>query len=299
MFFKEYNMQKLVSVVGTTASGKSDLGIVLARHFNGEIVSCDSRQVYKGLDLGTGKVTKEEQELAPHHLIDIINPNDYFSASDYQKLAYKSINDILQRGKKAFLVGGTGLYSRAVCEGFNMGEEEVDEELRARINGMTKEEVEEEMRSYGLEIPEGISPRHLSRRLEKAIKGVKQQENKPLYEVLQLVLVPEREELYKRIEIRLDKRLQLGMVEEVKRLKEQGATEEFLEGLGLEYRYTNRYLNGWYSYEDYRAELLKEIRHFAKRQITWFKKEKNAVWLDFNGDYEKQAIELCQKFYNE
>ena len=289
-------MEKLISVVGTTASGKSDLGIVLANKFNGEIVSCDSRQVFKGLDLGTGKVTKEEQEMAVHHLIDIINPNDYFSVSEYQKLAYNAINGIHARGKNAFLVGGTGLYSRAVCEGFNMGEEQVDEELRARINTLSKEEIESELIKLGHEIPEGISPRHLARRLEKAYKGVSQKESQPLYEVMQLVLVYPREELYKRIEIRLDKRLEAGMVEEVKRLKEQGATEQFLEGLGLEYRYTNRYLNGVYTYEDYRAELLKEIRHFAKRQITWFKKEKNAVWLDMTGDFTAQAIQLCTNF---
>ncbi len=291
-------MQKLVSVVGTTASGKSDLGIVLANKFDGEIVSCDSRQVFKGLDLGTGKVTKEEQKMAVHHLIDIIEPNDYFSVSDYQKLAYNAINDIHSRNKRAFLVGGTGLYSRAVCEGFNMGEEEVDEELRARINLMTKEEIEQELISLGQEVPEGISPRHLSRRLEKAHKGVFHKESVALYDVMQLVLVYPREELYKRIEIRLDKRLEMGMVDEVKRLKEQGATNEFLEGLGLEYRYTNRYLNGVYTFEDYRAELLKEIRHFAKRQITWFKKEKNAVWLDMTGDFTAQAISLCEQFYN-
>ena len=291
-------MQKLVSVIGTTASGKSDLGIVLAQKFNGEIVSCDSRQVFKGLDLGTGKVTKEEQEMAVHHLLDIVEPNGYFCVSEYQKLAYNAIDDILARGKRPFLVGGTGLYSRAVCEGFNMGEEEVDENLRARISRMSKEEIEEEMRSLGLEIPTGLSPRHLSRRLERAIKGSTPSESKPLYEVMQLVLVPQREELYKRIEIRLDKRRQMGMIEEIKGLNEQGATDEFLEGLGLEYRYTNRYLNGVYSYEDYRAELLKEIRHFAKRQITWFKKEKNAVWLNFEQDYTKQAIQLCEQFYN-
>ncbi len=291
-------MQKLVSVVGTTASGKSDLGIVLANELNGEIVSCDSRQVFRGLDLGTGKVTKEEQEMAVHHLIDIINPNEYFSVSEYQKLAYNAINDILSRGKRAFLVGGTGLYSRAVCEGFNMGEEEVDEQLRARINTLSKEQIEQELTALGLEIPEGISPRHLARRLEKAIKGVSHKESEPLYEVMQLVLVYPREELYKRIEERLDRRLQMGMVEEIRRLKEAGATEQFLEGLGLEYRYTNRYLNGLYSYEDYRAELLKEIRHFAKRQITWFKKEKNAVWLDMTGDFTDEAIKLCKDFYN-
>lgn len=290
-------MQKLVSVVGTTASGKSDLGIVLAQKFNGEIVSCDSRQVFKGLDLGTGKVTPQEQKMAVHHLLDIVNPNDYFSVSDFQKLAYNAINDILNRNKHPFLVGGTGLYARAVTEGFNMGEEEVDEDLRAKINEYSKEQIEQELLKLGQPIPEGVSPRHLARRLEKAIKGVEHKQSEPRYNVMQLVLVPERAELYNRIEIRLDKRLQMGMVKEIEELKKAGATNEFLEGLGLEYRYTNRYLNGVYTYEDYRAELLKEIRHFAKRQITWFKKEKNAIWLDMQGDYTAQAIELCEKFY--
>lgn len=290
-------MQKLISVVGTTASGKSDLGILLANEFNGEIVSCDSRQVFKGLDLGTGKVTKEEQEMAVHHLLDIVQPNGYFSVSEYQKLAYNAINDILSRGKRAFLVGGTGLYSRAVTEGFNMGEEEEDSSLRQEINALSHEEVKSRLIALGEQVPEGISPRHLARRLEKAIKGVSHKESKALYDVMQLVLVYPREVLYARIEERLDKRLKMGMVEEIENLKKQGATSEFLEGLGLEYRYTNRYLRGVYTYEDYRAELLKEIRHFAKRQITWFKKEKNAVWLDMTGDYEKQAIELCKQFY--
>ena len=291
-------MQKLISVVGTTASGKSDLGIVLANHFNGEIVSCDSRQVFKGLDLGTGKVTKEEQAMAVHHLLDIVEPNGYFCVSEYQKLAYNAINDILSRNKRPFLVGGTGLYSRAVTEGFNMGEEDDDPKLREEINSLSFEQVKQRLVELGEEVPEGISPRHLARRLEKAIKGVGHKESTPLYDVMQLVLVFPRDVLYARIEERLDKRLKMGMVEEIENLKKNGATSAFLEGLGLEYRYTNRYLEGVYSYEDYRAELLKEIRHFAKRQITWFKKEKNAVWLDMTGDYQSQAIKLCEEFYN-
>ena len=289
-------MNKLITVVGTTASGKSDLGIILAQKFNGEVISCDSRQVYKGLDLGTGKVTKEEQQMAVHHLIDIINPNEKFSLAEYQKLAYNAINGCFKRNKQPFLVGGTGLYSRAITEGYNFERELDDEVLRDQINGLSKEQMVAELLSYGEEVPEGLSPRHLARRLEKAKKGVAKTSNKPLYNVLQLVMVPERSVLYERIKIRLDKRLQLGMIEEVQLLKQQGATNEFLEGLGLEYRYINRYLNGEYSYEQFYEELLKHIRHFAKRQTTWFKKEKNALWLNMNGNFEAEAINAVNEF---
>lgn len=282
-------MEKLITVIGATACGKSDLGIKLARKFNGEIVSCDSRQVYKGLDLGTGKVTVEEQKLVPHHLLDVKLPNEKYSLAEYQKSAYRSINDILVRKKTPFLVGGTGLYSRAVVEGYSFIDENEDDTLRAEINSLTREQLEEELRNAGELVPEGLSPRHLARRVEKLRKGVEKAENSRLYDFIQLVCVYPREQLYSRIEARLDERIKQGMVEEVESLRKNGATDEFLEGLGLEYRYTARYLRGEYSFEDYREELLKQIRHFAKRQTTWFKKEKNAFTLDMNGDFLAEA----------
>lgn len=292
-------MEKIITVVGTTASGKSDLGIYLVQKFNGEIVSCDSRQVYKGLDLGTGKVTPEEQKLAVHHLIDIIEPNEKFSSAQFQKLAYKSINDILARNKTPFLVGGTGLYSRAVVEGFPFEEEEFNPEVRSEINALTKEQMLAELAAAGEIADNGLSPRHLARRVEKLRSGKNAAaENQPLYEYIQLVCVYPREILNARIEERLDKRLNLGMVEEIKSLKERGATNEFLNGLGLEYRHTNAYLNGEKSYEDYRSDLCRDIKHFAKRQKTWFKKEKNAIWLDMTGNYCSQAEEICQIYLN-
>jgi len=289
-------MDKIITVVGTTASGKSDLGIYLAKKYNGEVVSCDSRQVYKGMDLGTGKVTSEEQNEVKHHLLDIISPNDRFSLAEYQRLAYSAINDILKRGKLPFLVGGTGLYSRAVTQGFNLSEERDDPALRETINVMSVEEIKSKLKEFGEDVPDGLSPRHLSRRLEKVIKGVIKNENKQIYDYVQLIPVFPRDVLYNRIELRLDARIQAGMVEEVKRLKEKGATDEFLEGLGLEYRYTNRFLNGEYTFEDYRNTLLKEIRHFAKRQITWFKKEENAVFIDMTGDYYIAAETAVENF---
>ena len=289
-------MDKLITVVGTTASGKSDLGIILAKEFNGEIVSCDSRQIYKGLDLGTGKVTAEEQAQVKHHLLDIKEPNESFSLAEYQKLAYRSINDIIARKKTPFLVGGTGLYSRAVTQGYNLSEEQDDPELRKEINALTAEQLIEKLKEYGEAVPDGLSPRHLARRLEKRMKCVAAGVNKPVYDYIQLIPVFPRDILYKRIELRLDARLNAGMVDEVKRLKQQGATDEFLEGLGLEYRYTNRYLNGEYTFEEYRETLLTEIRHFAKRQVTWFKKEQNAYPLDMTGDYETAAKQIVADF---
>lgn len=289
-------MEKIVTVVGTTASGKSDLGIMLAKRFDGEVVSCDSRQVYKGLDLGTGKVTKEEQAEVVHHLLDIKNPNERFSLAEYQKLAYESINGILRRGKLPLLVGGTGLYSRAVTQGFNFREEDDDPVLREKINALSVEQIVEKLNELGEFVPEGLSPRHLSRRLEKALKGVGTTENKQVYDYIQLIPVFPRDELYNRIEKRLDARIAAGMVDEVRRLKDEGATDEFLEGLGLEYRYTNRYLNGEYLFDDYRATLLKEIRHFAKRQITWFKREQNAYPVQMSGDYFSVAEQLVKDF---
>lgn len=289
-------MEKIVTVVGTTASGKSDLGIMLAKRFDGEVVSCDSRQVYKGLDLGTGKVTEEEQAEVKHHLLDIKNPNERFSLAEYQKLAYESINDILSRGKLPLLVGGTGLYSRAVTQGFNLAEEDDDPDLREEINKLLPEQITAKLKDMGEDVPDGLSPRHLARHLEKALKGVGASENKQVYDYIQLIPVFERDELYKRIELRLDARIADGMIDEVRRLKENGATDDFLEGLGLEYRYTNRFLNGLYTFDDYRAELLKEIRHFAKRQITWFKREQNAYTLPMHGDYLAEAVRLVKNF---
>lgn len=289
-------MEKLITVIGATACGKSDLGIKLAQKFNGEIVSCDSRQVYKGLDLGTGKVTEDEQKLVPHHLLDVKLPNEKYSLAEYQKSAYRSINDILARKKTPFLVGGTGLYSRAVVEGYSFIDENEDDELRTEINSLTREQLEEELRNAGELVPEGLSPRHLARRVEKLRKGIEKTENSGRYDFIQLVCVYPREQLYSRIEKRLDERIKQGMVEEVENLRKNGATDEFLESLGLEYRYTARYLRGEYSFEDYREELLKQIRHFAKRQTTWFKKEKNAFWLDMNGDFLAKAEQLCSRF---
>ena len=289
---------KLVAIVGTTASGKSSLGIDLAKHYNGEIISADSRQVYRHLDLGTGKVTKEEMAEVKHHLIDILDLNQPFSVAHFQKLAYEAIDDVLKRGHLPFLVGGTGLYSRAVVEGYNLSDVPPDIEKRKMLEGLDRDELCLRLEKLGEKVSDDEPTRRLIRRLEKLEKGVKSENlSHPRYDVLQLGLTFDREELYSRIGIRLDQRIKEGMIDEVREVVKLGATPEFLEGLGLEYRLTYRYITGKYkNFEEYREDLFKQIRHFAKRQMTWFKKEKNIVWLDSKGDYLKEAISLIDDF---
>ncbi len=289
---------KLIAIVGTTASGKSSLGIDLAKHYNGEIVSADSRQVYRHLDLGTGKVTKEEMAEVKHHLIDILDLNQPFSVAHFQKLAYEAIDDILKRGHLPFLVGGTGLYTRALVEGYNLSDVPPDAEQRKILESLDREQLCSRLEKLGEKVSDDEPARRLIRRLEKLEKGVKSENlSQPRYDVLQLGLTFDREELYSRIGIRLDQRIKEGMIDEVREVVKLGATPEFLEGLGLEYRLTYRYITGKYkSFEEYREDLFKQIRHFAKRQMTWFRKEKNIVWLNSKGDYLKEAITLIDDF---
>ena len=293
------NKNKLITVIGTTASGKSSLGIELADFYGGEIVSADSRQIYRKMDLGTGKITPEEAARVPHHLIDILDAGEPFSMADFQSLAYDAIDSIIERGKLPFLVGGTGLYSRSVAEGYNLSDVAPSEELRAELLKKSREELVEILCSYGeTEIPGEYSTRRLIRMIEKREGGTdSERENMPRYDVLQLAMTYPRDILYSRISERLDARIKDGMIEEIRALYEGGVSGEFLERLGLEYRYTYRYIAGMYpSFEDYRAELYKEICHFAKRQMTWFKKEKNVIWLDTSRDFLSEAKAHIDKF---
>ncbi len=293
------NKIKLVTIVGTTASGKSSLGIDLAEHYKTEIVSADSRQVYKHLDLGTGKITPEEAARVKHHLIDVLELNEPFSMAEFQKLAYEAIDGIAARGMLPFMVGGTGLYTRSVAEGYSLVDAPPNEELRRELSEKSIEELRRILSEYGVtDIPLETSERRMVRMIEKRMAGFDAENvSQPRYDVLQLGLTFDRETLYRRIAERLDMRIDAGMIEEVEEVMRLGATPEFLEKLGLEYRYTYRYLAGLYSSkQEYRDDLYKEICHFAKRQGTWFRKEKNIVWLDSDGDYLSQSKQLIDEF---
>ena len=294
-------MNKLVIIAGTNASGKSGLGIELALKYGAEIVSADSRQVFKGLDLGSGKVTAEEMQGVPHHLLDVAEPNDFFSLSHYQKLAYAAIDDVFARGGRPFLVGGTGLYVNAVADGYNLNDAEPDPAIRQRVEAMSLEELTEligEKNPGALERLDLKNKRRLERAAEKALAGKGNElPSKPRYETLMIGVTWPRDVLYERIRERLDRRLKEGMIAEVENLRANGATDEFLYKLGLEYRYILMYLRGEFgSFDAFYDKLFMEIRHLAKEQMTWFRKRTDIHWIDMQKDPFYEASRLIDEF---
>lgn len=291
-------VKKLISIIGLTSSGKSGLGISLAKRFNGEIVSADSRQIYIGMDWCTGKVTKEEMAEVKHHLIDILPTNVNYNLSNFQADAYGTIDDIIARGKTAFLVGGTGLYARSVVRGFNLSRAGFSEDERNNLLDKPRTELLDILKTLGINnVDPQKSNRHLVRLIEKAqIGDIAEKPNNPRYKVLQIGIRWSREQIYDRIEKRLDDRLP-HILTEVDNLLKTGTTKEFLDRMGLEAKLASDYLSGKFaSYKEFRDELLKQERHFAKRQDTWFKKDTETIWLDGNGNYLAEAEKLIKEF---
>ncbi|MBR6753591.1 MAG: tRNA (adenosine(37)-N6)-dimethylallyltransferase MiaA [Clostridia bacterium] len=289
---------KLIVIAGTNASGKSNLGVQMAARFNGEIISADSRQVFERLDLGSGKITREEMMGVPHHLIDVCKPGDFFSMADFQKLAYEAIDDILSRGKVPFLVGGTGLYVNAVADGYELSDRAPDLELRAHLETFETPELYEML----LEKLPGtdIDPKNRNR-VMRALERIAADDyhpgkRTPRYETLKIGVSWDRETLKQRIDERLERRLQQGMVKEVEDLLRDGCSEEFLMKLGLEYRFLTRYIKGEIGYDQMVLELGNAIKKFAKRQVTWFKKDKDIHWLDMHGTPDEEAATLIDAF---
>ena len=291
-------LPKLIVIEGTNASGKSSLGVELAAAFGGEIVSADSRQVYRRLDLGSGKITPEEMKGVPHHLLDVRDPGEFFSMADFQRLAYEAIDGILSRGRLPFLVGGTGLYVDAVADGYELSEKAPDHGLRARLETYDTPEL------YAMlleKLPDTqIDPRN-RHRVMRALERLEADDyhpgrKTPRYELLKLGVTWPREILKQRIDQRLEARLQAGMVEEVRALLAEGISEEFMVKLGLEYKYLTWYLTGKIGYEQMVEELGNAIKKFAKRQMTWFRRDPRIHWLDMSKNPAAKAAGLIQGF---
>lgn len=293
---------KLVVIEGTNASGKSGLGVALAAHYGGEVISADSRQVFRGLDLGSGKITPEEMQGVRHHLIDIAEPNDFFSMHDFQRLAYEAVDDVRARGRTPFLVGGTGLYVASVTDGYVMSDTEPDLEYRAYLETMDTPKLYEMLRELRpeMEIDEKNRNR-VMRQLEKIHDGDDHSApNAPRYDCLKLGVTWPRPVLRARIDERLDRRLEQGMIEEVQGLLDRGASVEFLKKLGLEYRFITQYLIGEIPDRNEMVELLRTaIKQFAKRQTTWFRRDRDIQWLDMAGDPFAEACEKIDRFLAE
>ena len=273
----------------------------LALKYGGEIVSADSRQVYARMDLGSGKITPEETRGVPHHLLDVRQPGEFFSMADFQDLAYEAIDGILARGKQPFLVGGTGLYVDAVADGYVLSDKKPDAELRAHLETFSTPELYEMLKE---KVPEtDIDPKNrhrVMRALEKLAAGDEgPAPREPRYEVLKFGVTWPREILKQRIDERLDRRLREGMVQEVQAMLDDGVSEEFLVKLGLEYKYLTWYLTGKMSYEQMTEELGKAIKRFAKRQMTWFRRDDRIIWLDMSGDPVGEASRYIDQFISQ
>ena len=285
-------MNKLIVLCGTNASGKSGLGVELARRYGGEIVSADSRQVFRGLDLGSGKITPEETRGVPHHLIDVCEPGDFFSMHDFQRLAYEAIDGILARGRVPFLVGGTGLYVASVTEGYVMSDKPPDLKYRAYLETFDTPKLYEMLMAAAPDADVDEKNRNrVMRLLEKLHAGDDHvPRSRPRYQCLKLGVTWDRETLRARIDERLERRLKQGMIEEVRGLMEAGVCTEFLMKLGLEYRFIAQYLTGEIASREEMVELLgTAIKQFAKRQMTWFRRDPDIVWLDMTSDPVAQA----------
>jgi tRNA dimethylallyltransferase len=289
-------MHKLAVILGTNASGKSDLGIRLAAHFGGEIISADSRQVYRGLDLGSGKITPAQAGAVKHHLIDVANVADYYSLAQYQRAAYQAIDSVTAAGKLPLLVGGTGLYVSAIVEGYELVDVPPNDALREELETLPLPDLAERLTKADPEAAAGIDKgnrRRLIRAIEIAAAGrghAAAQKKAPRYDCLLLGLTWPREVLEQRIEKRLRDRLEQGMIDEVVRLRAEGVTDLRLDKLGLEYRHITRYLRGEIkSIDQLREELAIAIRQFAKGQLTWFRRDPRIRWLNPSGDYFNEA----------
>jgi tRNA dimethylallyltransferase len=294
-------LPKLIVIEGTNASGKSSLGVSLAERFGGEIVSADSRQVYERLDLGSGKITPEEMHGVPHHLLNVRKPGEFFSMADFQRLSYEAIDGILSRGNLPFLVGGTGLYVDAVADGYELSDQAPDHDLRAHLETFDTPALYAMLKE---KLPDtDIDPRNrhrVMRALERlAADDFHPARKSPRYTLLKLGVTWPREILKQRIDERLETRLNQGMVEEVKALLDEGISEEFLVKLGLEYKYLTWYLTGRIGYDQMVEELGNAIKKFAKRQMTWFRRDPRILWLDMSADPVKEASEYITAFLKE
>ena len=272
------NIKPLIVILGPTASGKTSLSIELAQKFSGEIICADSRTVYKYLNIGTAKPTKKEQKITPHYLLDIIKPDKRFSVAEFQKLAYQKIEKILKRGKVPFLVGGTGLYIDAVCEGFIIPKPIENQKLRKKLLKSSLKQLLQKLQKLDPVTFKKIdkkNKRRIIRALEVClITGQKfsqlRKKSKPDFQVLKIGLKIPREILYQKIDKRINQMVQAGLV----------------------YKEIGEYIRGKLSLKEAIEKAKQKTRQFAKRQITWFKRDKKIKWVRT----EKEAERLIKKF---
>ncbi len=299
---------KILVVLGPTAVGKSDLAVKLAKLFNGEIISADSRQVYKGMDIGTGKITKKEMKGVPHYLLDVLSPIGKlkrFAVADFQRISYEKIDDILKRGKLPIICGGTGFYIQSVVDGTVLPEVTADLKLRKKLEHKSPEELVKILSKLDKNRLKNIDVNNrvrLIRAIEiaTAIGKVPKIINKPKYDAFQIGLDISDETLRVKIIKRIASRLNIGMITEAKHLHAAGLSYKRMREFGLEYRHLANLLESGASIKkpdvliEFSQLLELDIWHYAKRQRAWFKRDARIVWKEPNEQTE--IIKLTKKF---
>ena len=302
-------MNRLVAIVGPTGVGKSQLALHLAQNLNGEIVNADSRQIYRYMNIGTAKPTSQELSLVPHHLIDIVNPDDNFSLAQYQHLAYEAIKDIQQRGKLTFLVGGSGLYVSSVLEGWGIPEVPPDPEFRRNLEreatAIGNDKLYQELVKVDPVAAQRIDPRNV-RRTIRALEVYRttgtpftQLQNKqaPPFDMFIVGLTADRAELYRRIDQRVDGMMKQGLASEVKRLVGMGYGFNLPAMSGIGYKQIGAFLGGELTLETATQQIKFETHRFARHQYAWFHLNDSRIkWFNMQSRTESEIIALVSKF---
>lgn len=295
--------EKVVVLIGPTAVGKTNLSIELAKKFDGEIISGDSMQIYKVMDIATAKISKEEMQGVPHHLIDILEPDESFSVAQFQELVRKKITEITSRGKVPFIVGGTGLYIQAVLYDYQFQETATDTAFRTKLEEMAQAEgtltIHDMLNKVDSEAAAAIH-HHNVRRVIRALEVFhvtgrkmsdiqREQKQESLYDAALIGLTMERNVLYERINKRVEQMLEIGLLEEVQHFYEKGIRDcQSLQAIG--YKEIYKYYDGLLSLEDSIEELKQNSRRYAKRQLTWFRNKMNVQWFDMTESVKTHDI---------
>ncbi len=283
---------KIIVVLGQTSTGKSDIAVEIARSISGEIISADSRQVYRGMDLGTGKIKKREMSGIPHYLLDVANPNTVFSVQDFQNLGTKIVNEILKKNKVPIICGGSGFYIDSLVYKTKFSSVGPNYKLRETLEKKPIDDLANILREKSPQDAKNIDLNN-SVRIIRALEIIEELGHIPkvkkhnLYNILFIGLTLPKDDLNKRIHKRIIDRLVDGMLDEAQTLLNNGVSHDRLQSLGLEYRYMSKHILGEISHEEMIEQLYRDTVQFAKRQRTWFKRNKNIQWFDSITDHDK------------
>lgn len=306
----------LVVLTGPTAVGKTKLSITLAKALGGEIISADSMQVYKHMDIGSAKITEKEMDGVPHHLIDVLSPFEEFHIVRFQELAKKAMEDIYNRGKTPVFVGGTGFYIQAITKDIDFTEGEEDKQYREELSRLAAEKGNEFLHEMLREVDKKSAEEIHANNVKRVIRALEfykengfpisqhneeQKQNETPYNLAYFVLNAPRDLLYERIDRRVDEMMKNGLVKEVQKLKDMGCRREMTSMQGLGYKEILSFLDGEIPLDEAVRILKRDTRHFAKRQLTWFRRESDVIWVDkdkFSFDEEKileYMLSVCKE----